>query len=111
LFPGRFSTESVKSQFERSLKTFNWLLAFESFTGGGGDADLCGDLDDSDYTKGRKNGYEIRLKGARSKGLDVGGLTPKAITDWYDNGWYDLFNNRCCTISFSLDIQLIIYIS
>ncbi|KIM79610.1 hypothetical protein PILCRDRAFT_89994 [Piloderma croceum F 1598] len=47
LFPGGFSLGSVKSQFERSLKTFNWIMAFESFTGGGGDADLCDEnLDD-----------------------------------------------------------------
>jgi hypothetical protein len=76
------------------LKTFNWLVAFESFTGRGGDADLCDDSDDSDYTKSRKKEYEMRLRGARSRGLDVGGLTAKAISDWYDNGWYDLFNNQ-----------------
>jgi hypothetical protein len=109
LFPDRFSTESVKGQFERSLKTFNWLLAFESFTGGGGDPDLSGggDSDDSDYTRDKKAEYQIRLNGARSKGLDIGGLTPKAIIDWYDNGWYDLFNYRCCIVLFSTNVSLI----
>lgn len=101
LFPGRFSAQSVKGQFERALKMFNWLIAFESFTGGGGDADLCNDdSDNSDSStnsklkkaKSKKDEYEIRLKGARSRGLDVGSLTAKAIGDWYDQGWYDLFN-------------------
>lgn len=102
LFPGRFSAESLKGQFERALKTFNWLIAFESFTGGGGDVDLCDDSDDSDSStnlkpkkaKSKKDEYEIRLKGARSQGLDVGSLTAKAIGDWYNQGWYDLFNAR-----------------
>lgn len=112
LFPSRFSTQSVKSQFERALKTFNWLITFEAFTGGGGDADLRDDdLDDSNSStnsdsstdskpkklkkpKSKKDEYAIRLKGARSQGLDVGQLTTKAIADWYDKGWYDLFNAR-----------------
>lgn len=81
----------MKGQFERSFKTFNWLRAFESFTGGGGDADLC---DDSNAEQAQIDGYELRLKGARADGLDVGGLTPKTINEWHELGWYELFNNR-----------------
>ena len=93
LFPGRFSADSIKGQFERSLRTFNWLVAFECFTGGGGDADLCDNDSNSDADDTKKQ-YKIHLRGARSKGLDVGGLTAKAIVEWYDSGWYDLFHNR-----------------
>jgi hypothetical protein len=91
--PGRFTTSSVKSQFERSLKTFNWIVAFEAFTGGGGDGDLYADDSENEEDKTQKE-YEFRLKGARSKGLDVGGLTIRMITEWYDHGWYDLFYSR-----------------
>ena len=93
LFPGGFSVGSVKSQFEHSLKTFNWVMALESFTGGGGDADLCDEnLDDKQITSSED--YKMCLKGDHSQGLDVGGLTVKAIKEWYNHGWYDLFHNQ-----------------
>ena len=85
-------TGSVKSQFKRSLKIFNWIVAFEAFTGGAGDADLCDNYSDDEEMA--KVEYEICLKGARSQGLDVGLLTPKSIQEWYGHGWYDLFYNR-----------------
>ena len=68
-------------------------MAFESFTGGGGDADLCDENSDDEQITSSDN-YEMRLKGAHSQGLDVGGLTVKAIEEWYNHGWYDLFHNR-----------------
>jgi hypothetical protein len=82
------------------LRTLNWLVAFKAFTGGGGNMDLCddsddfSDSDDSAHEKSQKKEYEMRLRGARKKGLDVGSLTAKAISEWYNNGWYDLFYNR-----------------
>ena len=66
-------------------------MAFEKFTGGGGDADLL-DEDDPD-SNGHAESYKIRLEGARKKGLDIGSLSPKQLNSWYQNGWYTLFHD------------------
>ncbi|KAJ7328892.1 hypothetical protein DFH08DRAFT_815643 [Mycena albidolilacea] len=84
-FNGDRSPESVKSMFERSLKTFGWIRAFEDFTGNGG-----GDADSTDPTAILKG----KLNAARKGGRPIGGLTPSTILDWEKNGWYDLFNYR-----------------
>jgi hypothetical protein len=56
-------------------------LQFESFTGGGGDAD--------------EDGYGTRIEAACKGGVHVGNLTAKTLAKWYNLGWYDLFNLWC----------------
>jgi hypothetical protein len=86
LFDGARSADSVKSLYVRSLETFTWMRAFNSFTGnGGGDPDS----DDPEAILKRK------IAAARGSGLHVGALKPATITEWERNGWYDLFNSRC----------------
>jgi len=67
-------------------------MAFEKFTGGGGDADL--DPDASNYVRKKQQHYKGRMDGARKAGLEIGGLSPRALDDWYGNGWYTLFHDR-----------------
>ncbi|KAJ7152199.1 hypothetical protein C8R43DRAFT_886355, partial [Mycena crocata] len=85
LFNGKRSADSIKGQWQRSLKTFEWIVAFESFTGNGG-----GDGDSDDVTAVLKG----KLTGARAAGIAVGSLTPATIKEWDDNGWRDLFEER-----------------
>ena len=56
---------------------YNWIIAFEKFTGRDGDADL-----------------KARTEGAWKNGLDIGSLSVKQLTEWYDIGWYTLFHDR-----------------
>ena len=67
-------------------------MAFEKFTGGGGDADLL-DEDDPD-SNGHAESYKIRLEGAHKESLNIGSLSPKQLNSWYQNGWYTLFHDR-----------------
>ncbi|KAJ7126592.1 hypothetical protein C8R43DRAFT_1134917 [Mycena crocata] len=87
VFKGSRSAPSIKSMYTRSIDTFTWMLAFDSFTGNGG-----GDPDSDDPTAIQK-----RLTAARKAGLNLGSLKPATITEWDDNGWYDLFNDRLGT--------------
>ncbi|KAJ7108080.1 hypothetical protein C8R43DRAFT_1140110 [Mycena crocata] len=88
VFKGSRSAPSIKSMYTRSIDTFTWMLAFDSFTGNGGS-----DPDSDDPTAIQKK----RLTAARKAGLNLGSLKPATITEWDDNGWYDLFNNRLGT--------------
>ena len=99
VFNEKFSANSVKGQFERSMKIYQWIVAFEKFTGGGGDGDLYdsdadADLDDEDRKQIAMAAYKSRLEGAHEQSFNVGSLSPKVIDEWYANGWYDLFNSR-----------------
>ncbi|KAJ7310895.1 hypothetical protein DFH08DRAFT_943907 [Mycena albidolilacea] len=88
VFKGRRSADSIKSMYGRSLETFTWMRAFESFTGnGGGDADC----DDPEAILKKK------LVAARKSGLVLGSLKPATITEWEENGWWTLFNDRLGT--------------
>ncbi|KIL67331.1 hypothetical protein M378DRAFT_177418 [Amanita muscaria Koide BX008] len=80
VFIGKYNESSIKGQYDRSLKTFTYILQLEAFTGGGGDAD--------------ENGYDTRIDAARRNGVQVGNLTSKTIVKWFDLGWYDLFKSR-----------------
>jgi len=92
LFPGKYSANSIRGQYEHSLCTYNWIMAFEKFTGRGGDADLL-DEDDPD-SNGHVESYKIRLEGAHKESLNIGSLSPKQLNSWYQNGWYTLFHDR-----------------
>ncbi|KAJ7906403.1 hypothetical protein B0H13DRAFT_2506352 [Mycena leptocephala] len=85
LFHGARTADSVKSLYVRSLDTFTWMHAFNSFTGNGG-----GDPDSDDPEAILKG----KIAAARGSGLHVSSLKPETITEWERNGWYDLFNNR-----------------
>ncbi|KAJ7836435.1 hypothetical protein B0H13DRAFT_2678124 [Mycena leptocephala] len=84
LFSGERSAASIKSMWLCSLNAFQWIRAFESFTGNGG-----GDPDSDDPEAIKK-----KLAAARKLGLPLGSLKPSTITEWEDNGWWDLFNDR-----------------
>ncbi|KAJ7847977.1 hypothetical protein B0H13DRAFT_2404812, partial [Mycena leptocephala] len=88
LFSGERSAASIKSMWLRSLDAFQWIRAFESFTGNGG-----GDPDSDDPEAILKK----KLAAARKSGLPLGSLKPSTITEWEDNGWWDLFNDRLGT--------------
>lgn len=75
--------------FDRSFKIYKNIVHFESYTGNGG-----GDPD----TNSNEEQLEIRLKGARETGKDVGALRVKTIEKWYRMGWYTLFNDQCATL-------------
>ncbi|KAK7684343.1 hypothetical protein QCA50_012667 [Cerrena zonata] len=83
LFDGQRNVQSIKGRFERSRTIFKGLLAFESFTGGGGDAD----------EEGEKS-LEERIVYAKSKRSDMGSVTSETYTQWQTTGWYNLFYNR-----------------
>ncbi|EJF59914.1 hypothetical protein DICSQDRAFT_138125 [Dichomitus squalens LYAD-421 SS1] len=84
LYSGRHSESAIRSQWDRSLKTYQFINAFENFTGGGGDGDL------SPVTS-----WDINA--ARSAGEPVGGLTAKMYQEWESNSWVELFNARLAT--------------
>ncbi|KAJ7854870.1 hypothetical protein B0H13DRAFT_2358219 [Mycena leptocephala] len=65
-----------------------WIRAFESFTGNGG-----GDPDSDDPEAILKK----KLAAVHKSGLPLGSLKPSTITEWEDNGWWDLFNDRLGT--------------
>ncbi|KAJ7435648.1 hypothetical protein B0H11DRAFT_673196 [Mycena galericulata] len=72
----------------RSLDTYTWMRTFEGFTGNGG-----GDADSDDPTAILKK----KLVAARKSGLHLGALNPATITEWEDNGWCELFDDRLGT--------------
>ena len=67
---------------------FGYILQFESFTGGGGDAD--------------EDSHGTRIEAARKGGIQVGNLTAKALTKWNSLGWYMLFNSRCVPLIYHI---------
>ncbi|KAF7362661.1 hypothetical protein MVEN_00615400 [Mycena venus] len=85
LFHNERTMKAVRSLYQRSLATFGYILAFESFTGNGG-----GDPDSDDPTAILKH----KLEGARKAGLPIGTLKAEVIETWEQNGWRDLFNER-----------------
>lgn len=89
-FGGRFNVNSVKSQYSRSLQTYNLIVAFEKFTGnGGGDVDV-----DADDAKKAIKVLGERISGARRAGHAVGKLTATIVNEWYEKGFYKIFNER-----------------
>jgi hypothetical protein len=90
-----YTVSAIKSQFTCSFKIYQSIVAFESFTGnGGGDGDI-NSLDDSNSgTKEELSRLSFRIKGALKAGRDVSKLSALQIKEWYDNGWFKLFNDR-----------------
>lgn len=86
LFSGECSAASIKSMWLHSLNVFQWIRAFESFTGNGG-----GDPDSDDPEAILKE----KLAAACKLGLPLRSLKPSTIMEWEDNGWWDLFNDQC----------------
>ena len=60
---------------------FGYILQFELFTGGGGDAD--------------EDSHGTQIEAAHKGGIQVGNLTAKGLTKWNSLGWYELFNSQC----------------
>jgi hypothetical protein len=99
LFKGKYTLNATRSQYNRSFKTYQLIIAFEAFTGnGGGDGDVVSGLDsdgrESDAEKRTILGFKTRLAGAKAAGHAVVRLTAKTISEWYDHGWYQLFHDR-----------------
>jgi len=99
LFRGKYTLNAVRSQYNRSFKIYQLIVAFEAFTGnGGGDGDLVSGSDsdggESDTEKRTILALKTRLAGAKAAGHPVLGLTAKVINEWYNFGWYDLFQSR-----------------
>jgi len=68
---------------------FTYILAFEEFTGGGGDGDENPDDNDAE-----NNNFEQCIAIVRQTGCPVGNLSSKMYKKWQDKGWYDLFHAR-----------------
>ncbi|KAL4076940.1 hypothetical protein V8B97DRAFT_1915133 [Scleroderma yunnanense] len=81
VFYDQQSAESINRQYEQLYSIFSHILAFESFTGGGGDPDNADDL-------------ENKIEAARKAGKEVGQLSATTLKHWYESGWYMLFNER-----------------
>ena len=72
----------MKGRYERLRRVFSYILNFESITGnGGGDPDI--------------EVLDEKIETARSAGKDVGNLSGATLKKWYQEGWYELFNDRC----------------
>ncbi|KAG6852125.1 hypothetical protein C0991_002907, partial [Blastosporella zonata] len=84
LFNGKFKPQAVKSQYERSLKTFGHILAYRNVTGGGGDADEQNKSDDEDDLEDLKK----RIEQAKANGRNIATLTAKTLAEWYKEGWH-----------------------
>ncbi|KAJ6559721.1 hypothetical protein B0H19DRAFT_1069450 [Mycena capillaripes] len=87
LFSGKRSAKAIGSLWQRSLETFGYIVAFESFTGNGG-----GDADSDDPSAILK-----KLDAARTAGLPIGTLKPAVLETWENHGWRDLFTQRLGT--------------
>ncbi|CAA7269087.1 unnamed protein product [Cyclocybe aegerita] len=85
----RHSEGSIKSFWDRALKTFAWIEQVEKFTGGGGDADID-DLDEDQ----KLIHYTEKLEAVRGARQEVGSLQAKTIIKWQEKKWYDLFVSR-----------------
>jgi hypothetical protein len=80
-FKGKQSAESVRGHYECLRRIFSYILNFESITGnGGGDPDV--------------EVLDEKIENARISGKDVGNLSGAMLKKWYEEGWYELFNNR-----------------
>ena len=87
-FGNKYTQGAIKGQYTRSLKMFNWIIAFEGFTGnGGGDGDA--DSDDDMLAQ-----HTRCLTKARAAGLALGHLNAKMVEEWNQQGWYKLFADR-----------------
>ncbi|KAF7358088.1 Histone acetyltransferase [Mycena venus] len=84
-FKGDRSPQLVKSVFERALKTYAYMRAFDGFTGNGG-----GDADSDDPTAILKH----KLNAARNAGIPLGALKASTIEEWESEGWRELFDLR-----------------
>ncbi|KAJ7768620.1 hypothetical protein DFH07DRAFT_807425 [Mycena maculata] len=85
LFKGKRTVDAIRGQWQRAVKLYGWMVAFDKFTGnGGGDPDTD---DPSAVLKGK-------LAGARTAGLAIGSLTPATILEWEHNDWRDLLDQR-----------------
>ncbi|KAG6818384.1 hypothetical protein H0H93_005416 [Arthromyces matolae] len=89
LFKKKYTESACKSQYQRAYETFNHILVFEGFTGGGGDGDI--ETPDGDLSDGQ---LEVRMTRARKGGRDLGKLSVKTYKKWLDNEWYTWFNDR-----------------
>jgi len=88
VFKGSRGVAAIKGMWGRSIEIYAWIRAFEGFTGNG-----RGDADCDDPQAILKN----KLVAARRSGLPLGSLKPATITQWEDEGWYELFNDRLGT--------------
>lgn len=66
---------------------FTYILAFENFTGGGGDGDENPD-DDAEAL------FTFKIGNARKNSAAVGGLSWETYQKWEKKGWYKLFHSR-----------------
>ncbi|KAJ3867125.1 hypothetical protein EV359DRAFT_61777 [Lentinula novae-zelandiae] len=82
------SHEAVASMVTRNTALYSYIKEYETFTGGGSDADLQILTPDSD------SWHERRILLARKGGKALGTLTVKKYRLWVSIGWYDLFDNR-----------------
>lgn len=120
-FPdGRRSVKSIESAYDRSLRTFKLITAFESNTGNGGgdpdvtiedelndpesqeldeeeeamDPDANAPADDEDGARDSLKTLEKKIELARVAGKNVGKLSARTADMWYRTGLYDIFYAR-----------------
>ncbi|KAJ3821289.1 hypothetical protein F5880DRAFT_1582766 [Lentinula raphanica] len=80
--------EAVAGVVTRNTAVYSYIKEYETFTGGGSDADLQSCVEDSDEW------HERRIVLAKKGGKALGTLNVKKYRLWMQLGWYDLFNNR-----------------
>ncbi|KAF8511211.1 hypothetical protein JB92DRAFT_3118325 [Gautieria morchelliformis] len=78
VFFGLRAPSAIKGRWERLLKTYKYILAFDGYTENGG-AD--GDDDDGDPDPSDKRVLKRRLDGAHGAGHAVGNLSVQIVQD------------------------------
>lgn len=86
MFEGKRNADAIKSKIGRLKKTFDYIVAFEDHTGGGGDGD------DDDLPRSQQ--IANKLESARRFGADVGDIKAAEIEKWEELGWYRMVNGR-----------------
>ncbi|KAH9912928.1 uncharacterized protein BXZ73DRAFT_82102 [Epithele typhae] len=88
--PGKRTWSAVKNHYERLLKLFAAIVAFENMTGLDGDVDIPQPPDWETMTIEQA---QARLAKAKEK-KSFSGLTGGIWLHWHRVGWYDRFNDQ-----------------
>ena len=94
------SEEAVKARYMRMRNVFMNICTFESHTGNGGDPDLPNSAPPN-WKMMSMEDLEARFEKGRKAGKEYGALTATVYRYWQNQGWYDLFMNKCVVIQTS----------